>query len=243
MIREIRKKMLILSNRAPFDEDIRAYIRDIEKNEWLYNNMRLEGSALTKEQLAVISKGEFVLSVPVEEHLLADRLLKSLERLWNFVDMKRDLDLSILDEINAIICGRKEKMAYRKRNGVVPELDYIPPIPAEIPGRMNNFGAMLAKASYADGGHDECFEYAARIHNEIIRIFPFGLKDKLTARAAAAFYLMTKGYPAISPSMREEEYNKMAAEYLQNGDCKPYARVLKEEVLRRMELMIRLTAY
>lgn len=49
MIREIRKKLVVLSNRSPFPRAVQDYIDHMEKLDWVYMNLRLDGSPLSRE--------------------------------------------------------------------------------------------------------------------------------------------------------------------------------------------------
>lgn len=51
MLREIKKKMVILQNRTPFNREVKEYFAGIEEEDWIYNNMKAEGSSLSKGQV------------------------------------------------------------------------------------------------------------------------------------------------------------------------------------------------
>ena len=46
-VTQIRKHLVILNNRMPFEPGIRKYFSDIEEREWVRLNIRLEGSVLS----------------------------------------------------------------------------------------------------------------------------------------------------------------------------------------------------
>ena len=52
MLREIRKKMVILRNRSPFRQDVKDHLEALEHREWIHMFLRLSGSRLTEEEIA-----------------------------------------------------------------------------------------------------------------------------------------------------------------------------------------------
>ena len=72
MIREIRKKRVILENRAPFPEHIRAFVKETELLDWLEMNLRLDGSSLTRENIKAVLDGEVMLGGRIMDHLLTE---------------------------------------------------------------------------------------------------------------------------------------------------------------------------
>ena len=54
---------------------------------------------------------------------------------------------------------------------------------------------------------------------------------------------MEKGYPAVVPNMKEEEYNSLALTMLKTAEIQGLKELLKKEVLEHFDLMIQLTAY
>ncbi len=243
MIREIKKKFIILGNRMPFTPEIKSYFRQIEEKEWLYNNMKLEGTGLTRGQIETMAMGDVYLNVPIGDHVMADKISMLLEKLWFFESMKRSLDLSVVDEIHREISGDKNYKNYRKRNLVIQELGYTPPMPAAIPERMDSLARVFIEALDAEPVSEEVFEYMAAIHNKTAEIFPYGENDRLIARVTATYYMMIKGFPAVMLDMKEQEYNDMIGAYLKTGDLTECKEAFKRVIFNRLDLMIQLTPY
>ena len=72
---------------------------------------------------------------------------------------------------------------------------------------------------------------------------PYGERDGLLARAMMSYFLMEKGYPAVVPNMKEEEYNSLALTMLKTAELQGLKELVKKEVLEHFDLMIQLTAY
>lgn len=245
MIRDIKKKMVILSGRMPFSTDVKDFITQIEKKEWVYRNMKLEGSALTQEQADSLIKGQYVLGASVWEHIMTERLTKVLSKMHDMNSRGTDMDLKLINSFHNIIAGVNKtlKDGYRKRSAVITEFEYIPVLPAEIPQKMEELSLFISRSSRAPAGSAECFERAVQIHNKIISILPFGDEDKLLARIAAAYFLMTKGYPAIVADVGEGEYNGMVYDSLKSGENTALSSAVLKALRQRFDLMIQLTAY
>ncbi len=243
MLREIKKKMVILNNRMPFGQDTKSYFAETERNAWVYNNMKLEGSALSKERTVRMLSGELLLDIPAYEHIMAQNLETILRRVYSLASLKSNLDLRLIDELHSLITGEERGTPYRRRSIIISEWDYTPVIAADIPAHMQQLKKTLDKASKAESLSEDCFECCAEIHNKLLEILPYGEKDKILARTTATYYMITKGYPAMVFDIKEQEYNEMAANYMKTKDCAAFKELFKKEILNRLNLMIQLTAY
>lgn len=245
MIRDIRKKMVILSGRMPFSPQVREFAAHIEKKDWIYRNLKLNGSALREEEVEDLINGSYVLGASVGEHLTAERLEKALGKMRDSVSRGTDMDLKLINTFHNIIAGTglDTGKGYRKRSLVITEYDYTPAIPSDIPEEMQKLQTMIDEKNQIAGSSEDCFLAAAEIHNMILSIFPYGDEDKILARTAAAYFLMTKGYPAVACDMGEGEYNEAVSEGVKYGRCETLKDSLLKAVLERMDLMLQLTAY
>ena len=138
MIRDIRKKMVILSGRMPFSPQVREFAAHIEKKDWIYRNLKLNGSALREEEVEDLINGSYVLGASVGEHLTAERLEKALGKMRDSVSRGTDMDLKLINTFHNIIAGTglDTGKGYRKRSLVITEYDYTPAIPSDIPEEM-----------------------------------------------------------------------------------------------------------
>lgn len=245
MIRDIRKKTVILSGRLPFSDEVKEFAAAAEKKDWIYRNLKLEGSGLGAEEAEGLINGQYVLGASVWEHVMAERLEKVLHKMNDAVSRGLEMDLKLLNTFHNIIAGTAfdTGKGYRKRSVILGWCDHSPSAPTEIFAEMIRLQALIDDKSSIPGSSGECFLAAAQIHNEILRIFPYGDEDRILARSASAYFLMTKGYPAVAPDMKENEYNDLAAYGIKNIKHEGLKNSLLRAVLERTELMIRLTAY
>ena len=237
MIREIRKKLVVLSNRSPFPTAVKEYIDHLEKLDWIYMNLRLDGSPLSRGETENILGGEMVINGRIMDHVLVERLGELRRELYDLV--QRGLDVS--PELIRIIAAKTgaDSTEFRKTTPQLVEYDYTPVLPAEIPGAMSDF---LAFAGRRDE-FENPFEKAASLHNRILTIYPFKEGNQIAARALMEYYLLREGFPMAYLDMSESEYNGAFCDYCRNGSSKPLADILTKAVLDRLELMIQLTGY
>lgn len=245
MIRDIKKKMVILSRRMPFSNDVKAFMNHLEKKEWVYRNLRMEGSRLTPEQIENLLAGQYVLGASVWEHLMVQRLEKLIFSMYDFISRRVDIDLKLINTFHNLLSADNADLndGYRKKSMVITEYDYIPLIPAEIPSAMKKLQMIIDRKNKITGDSVECFDAAAEIHNEILRILPYGGDDKILARVLMTYFLMERGYPAVIFDMSEEEYNNAVFKGLRDADCSPMREAMLKAVLERTDLMMQLTAY
>ncbi len=245
MIRDIKKKMVILSRRMPFSNDVKAFMNHLEKKEWVYRNLKMEGSRLTPEQTENLLTGQYVLAASVWEHLMVQRLEKILASMYDFISRRVDIDLKLINTFHNLLSADNADLSdgYRKKSMVITEYDYIPLIPAEIPSAMKKLQMIIDKKNKITGDSVECFDAAAEIHNEILRILPYGGDDKILARVLMTYFLMERGYPAVIFDMSEEEYNNAVFKGLRDADYSKIREAMLKAVLERTDLMMQLTAY
>ena len=245
MIRDIKKKMVILSRRMPFSNDVKAFMNHLEKKEWVYRNLKMEGSRLTPEQTENLLTGQYVLAASVWEHLMVQRLEKILASMYDFISRRVDIDLKLINTFHNLLSADNADLSdgYRKKSMVITEYDYIPLIPAEIPSAMKKLQMIIDKKNKITGDSVECFDAAAEILNEILRILPYGGDDKILARVLMTYFLMERGYPAVIFDMSEEEYNNAVFKGLRDADYSKIREAMLKAVLERTDLMMQLTDY
>ena len=237
MIREIRKKLIVLSNRSPFPAAVKEYIDHLEKLDWIYMNLRLDGSPLSREEVEKILGGEMVINGRIMDHVLVERLGELRSELYDLVQR----GLSVSPELIRITAAKAgaDSTEFRKTTPQLVEYDYTPVLPAEIPGAMSDF---LAFAGRRDE-FENPFEKAASLHNRMLAIYPFKEGNQIAARALMEYYLLGEGFPMAYLDMSESEYNGAFCDYCRSGSSKPLADLLTKAVLDRLELMIQLTGY
>lgn len=199
--------------------------------EWAVSNLRLSGSRITEEKAAKICRGEYVLDATIEDHMLVNDLIDLLPLMYDLKDMQEELSPKTLDKFYFRLSGG-EMAEYRKTTPVLFHLSYNPVLPQEIDGELRKLFAGLH-----DGRLNDPLERSVYVHNELIRIYPFGKYSELIARTAMAYEQMYSGLPVVLLTLNEQEYNHALAKYLKTG---------KEDVLTanlRMNLLMLQSQY
>jgi len=246
MLREIRKKMVILHNRVPFRPEVKTYLEELEAKEWIYMNLRLSGSSLSRENIDTILGGGYILEASIEEHLMIKRLQELRNYIYRLTDMGAELSLQILKDMHGILTGEGSREDYRKGSPLLLEYGVTPMMAADIPAAMEELAAYAAGRVSGSGGMEEAgavFSRAARIHNRLLEIYPFRDYNAELARAAMYYCLVSGGCPLAALDLSEQDYNFRVIRYLDGGSSLELEQDLLKAVLNRLELMIQLTGY
>ena len=239
MLREIRKKMVILHNRGPFRQEVKDRLAALEHREWIHMFLRLSGSRLTEEEIDTMMQGGFVLHAAVEECLLVDRVQQLREYIYRLTDMGAPLSGQILQDMHAILSGggREE---FRK-GGILMERygTYSQINGSDIADAINEVLRFAAQKTEGENS----LEKAALIHNRILEIYPFSDRNELLSLAALYYMTAEAGYPLAALKLTEEAYTDLFLHYTKNRDCRAMAQALGEAVLARMDFMMQLTGH
>ena len=237
MIREIRKKLVVLSNRSPFPPAVKEYINHLEALDWVHMNLRLDGSPLSRDEAEKIMGGEPVMSGRIMDHVFIERLDGLRNELYDLSKREHDVTADIV----RLIASRAgaDYHEFRKTTPQLVEYGYTPLLPSEIPSAMRDYLAFAAHTAEFENP----FEKAAELHDRFLAIYPFKEGNHVTARALMEYYLMRSGFPMAYLDISESEYNGMFADFCRTKNSKPLAEILTKAVLDRLELMIQLTGY
>ena len=239
MLREIRKKMVILRNRIPFPQQVKDHLNEVEYREWIHGNLRLSGTSLTEEQIDAILNEEVILQAAVEDYLRIERLGELRSYIYRLTDMGAVLSTQIIRDMHAILTGRKQEEF--RRGGIMMESygRYNPLIGTDIPEAMTD---VVRYAVRKEDGENP-FEKAAKVHHRMIEIYPFQDENETLALAVLYYILAEAGFPMAMISLTAEEYRHMVKSCLDGGSSAPLARLLESAVLHRFEVMMELTAH
>jgi len=236
MYREIKKKLLILENRKPFPPEIKTYIEEVSFHDWIYSSLHLDGSAISKQDVIKIMKGEFVVSVNLMEHSQIRNYMEAIRRIYLLEGMKNELDEKLLIQIFKVLFPEESEI-YRTNNPVLLELCYNPPHFKEIEEQMELLFGWMNEEMMSNP-----IRKAAYLHNKIIEIYPFGSHSASMARMALLYDLIQHGFPPISLAMSESQYNDALCHYLKTEDIEPFYQAVERGVYNQLEVMLQLTS-
>ena len=237
MFREIKKKKLILENRKPYHDDVRSTLEEMDRIDWIYSSLRLDGSPLRRTEAERIIKGEFLIDVPVSEHAAIGNFSDTLRLLYDMAGMNISLDEKYLYKIHASLTN-EETEEYRRNNPVLRMISYNPPHFNAIEEQLT----ILFRWLSSDTSEMNPMEKAAYLHNKLIEIYPFENGSEATARAAAQYLLITEGFPPILWNISEQEYYDAIRLYLKNEEIAPIREVLERGVYNKLDVMLQLTS-
>lgn len=243
MLRTIKKRIIMLGNRVPFDPEKQKYFEEVEKLEWIYNNLLVEGSCLTKSQINDVMDGIMPQNIAIEEPIMVEALRSTFDEMYFLAEKGIKPCLEMLGYYNHLITGQDKNVDYRKTTEMIHHWDCVAIHPAEIPEKVEELESLFEESVVIDAMTEACFEMAEKIHNKIIEIMPYGERDGLLARVMSTYFLMEKGYPAAAPNMKEQDYNEAVTKMLKTGELQGLGEFYKKAILEHLELMIQLTAH
>jgi hypothetical protein len=200
----------------------------IDLLDYAWSDLRLDGSALTREGVASIIHGDLVRNVSIAESSEVRCHEIAMNTFRNLLYMQVDIDRASLQQIS----GSWEDffdVSFRKGVPLLPHLDFTPPYYWDVSKMLDDLFRYAASA-YGSGGFAR---KAARVHNGIIYIYPFAEHSEMIARAAMQYVLLREGKPVIDIGLSEREYNTMTSASIRDGDDSPLAKAIESAVAQK----------
>lgn len=237
MYREIKKRKIILDNRRPFREEAARLLREMDEADIVYSSLRLDGSALSRQAVERILRGEFLVEASISLHAAVANLQEAVRLLRDMEEMKVYLTEAGIRRLWGAV-ERPQPVEYRKSNPVLRMLEYVPPHFKEIEEQME----LLFQWYHGGAQTTDPMEKAALLHNKLVEIYPFATGSEAIARLAAQYHLMVAGFPPVLWNCSETEYYDAIRTYLKTEDAGPVYEMLVRGVYNKMEVMMQLTA-
>ncbi len=237
MYREIKKRKVILESRKPYDIEIVNYINEYNLTDCIYTSMKLDGSAITKEAVNKILRGEFVDNATLGDHVLIENYKNTVRSLYQMLDLKLSLDVKCIKKFYKVLSGEDE-VEYRKTNPVLFQYDYNPPHPQDIEEQMN----MMVQWLYRQEEFSNPIEKAVHTHCRILEIYPFEKFTEAISRMAMNYILLSEGYPPVGITLSESEYNSAIVRYLKDEEIQPLYSSVERSVYNKLEIILQLTS-
>ena len=236
-ISTIIEKRNALYSLTPFSEGVKALKRRMDLLDFAYSDLRLFGSALTREGAKSILVGNAVPGVPVFEHRLCEAHRKLLSCFDGKLDMGLDVDSSLLNEFCKILSGTGQPL-YRKGEPLLYHLDFVPTDDTRVPIELAEILAAIRRADRSGAYNDFCHK-AAALHTGIIKVYPYqdGYSE-LAARAAMQYEIMRAGYFPIDIGISEPVYNTVCSNAIRRGDVTEFADLLRNAIVKKLLTLI-----
>ena len=209
MYRKIRSKLVILGNRKPYKKEVQDLLRHVEKKNWIYFNMRLEGSQISLDNLETILTEDKLVDLPLEDLILLRNLEGLYENLGLWAEERRPLSRKVMGAIYQALTGEEPKL--RKHQPTVIEWSYSPIFASEIEEAIDGLIEMSKEETF------DVLDQAINLHNQFLKIFPFNQANQLVARCVMTYYTLYQGLPVPCGDIREEEYNEILWVELNKG--------------------------
>ncbi len=233
MFTEIRKKKLILENRKPYGRDKENHINELNFLDLVFCNLRLSGSRLSREEIYRICLGELQSNATIEEHMKIRRYIYIFEKFYGRFNVHQDMDERLMERIYSVISD--SEVRYRSNNMPLDHLKYIPLDFREIPIAMK-----LVPGWETMSRND--LENAVKLHNIIIKIYPFARHTEELARNCLMSYMVAKGYPIFDFELEMGEYYALIEKWLADEDNDELYKKLEVALLLKLQLLLGVTS-
>ena len=91
MYSEIQRKLALAESRKPYEEQLTHFLKETDQIDWIFSCLRLSGSALTRESVQKILRGELVTDVALTDHMKLHQYVDAMKRLEGMREMQYDL--------------------------------------------------------------------------------------------------------------------------------------------------------
>ena len=245
MYSEIQRKLALAESRKPYEEQLTHFLKETDQIDWIFSCLRLRGSALTRESVQKILRGELVTDVALTDHMKLHQYVDAMKRLEGMREMQYDL-LSSSGIRKLYQAVYDEEPQYRRRDPVIHQWDYLPPHFTELDEQMNllysQVDAWKDGAELSDGSRSNPLLQACYLHMRLLEVYPFGEETEDLARFALLYEMTCSGFPVTVISMSEQEYNICIMDFFRTGDIRPFYKVMERAVYNKLEVILQITA-
>ena len=233
MFTDIRKKKLIFENRRPYGMDKENHIKELNFLDLVYCNLRLSGSEISKEGIYRICLGEVDPFGTIEDHMKIRRYIYIFENFFGRFNVHQDIDERLMSRLYSAIAD--SDAIYRRDDAPVRHLNYRPLNFREIPIAMKMVPRWETLALNE-------LQNAVKLHNIIIKIYPFSKHTEELARNCLLYYMVSKGYPIFDFELQVGEYNELIAKWLADEDNDELYRKLEVALILKLQLLLGVTS-
>ena len=227
---DIFDKKKLLDARRPFPRNVSEIMEKMDIFDFLYNDLKLDGSAITEEGVGKMIEGGMVAGASIREHTELTRHSAALKYFAEMRHMDVTLDGPRLEELYAVICGDRP-CEFRRKTPILYHLDFTPPHHTEIPGLLDE----LFRLSYRDSYSGDFIRRAADLHNGIIAIYPYDEKSETLARAVLQYELIRGGLFPVRFGVSEQDYNMQITQSIKDGFEEPFYRTVCKAVRIKLD--------
>lgn len=237
MIREIKKKKLLLENRKPYGLTTENYLREIWLSEWIYSSNKLSGSYLNLNETLTILKGDCLLERTIEDHVIVRSHEEAIGYIEEIIEKKSNLFLKEVSHLQSLL-SMNHSADYRQNNPVLQDIHYIPTHFKEIPLQMEE----LFKWYHSEAQEMNPIMRGLLLHNKLIGIYPYEDNNEKNARVLLNYELIKEGFPPIDFRMQSKTYFRLISGYFSKHETTEFYELLLNILFSRLELFLQLTS-
>ena len=234
MLREIDEKKRLLESKKPFTALTAEKFTKLDLFDFVYSNLKLDGSSLTAEGVNTILNGGLVPGVSILEHSMVECHRNLIKTFDNMRHMRTSIHVKELIMIYSVLSDVPYP-SFRKGNPILYQLNYTPPYYQDIEALLIEMFRDLFTREY---GHD-FIRKAVDMHDGIIRIYPFEEHSESLARTILQYALYSNGYPLIQFGVSEQVYNDIVGETLKRDTHDAMYNCVQDALSHKLDTLLR----
>lgn len=236
MYTEVKRKKLIRENRKPYSKEAEALIREVEMLDLIFGCLLLDGIFLSKGDILKIIRGEYVVALSINDHVLIRNYCDAYALLNEMHQFQYELDEKGLIKLYKVFTKSNQEI-YRSANPILHTIDYNPPHFKAIDEQMKVLFDFMRETKLTMNP----ILRAAYLHNKLIEIYPFESNNFETARFALEYELMLNGLPIIMLDFKEQDYFDHIRRYIKTENVEPFYNSILAMIIKKQEFLLSIT--
>ncbi len=229
-----------LDRRRPFGLETEKTIKLTEMEDFVFSNLRLDGSSITKEQVKEILSGKVVEAACISDHTCIGIFADVLCAMDDYLALDTDVDLRLIESIQDLLCDGAGKL-WRTGDFEVCTYEYFTPPWQESKARIKDMVVEYFGTEMELKFKENRIYRAIWLHNRILKIYPFDRNNEMTARAVLYYVLKKMGFPIFEIRANEREYNNAVYDFLKNGNERKLYDIFQRSLYNKMCILLQLT--
>jgi hypothetical protein len=230
----IDRKIKEMRELGVVNREFRIWLEQSDLWYWLYSSLRIMGEAVEKRVIVDILDGKIVEDAPIDAYNFITGYSAVYKDMRSCAEMDSSADVKLLRRWGGMLLGYTPE--FRADDPVVYEWNHIPPFYKNIAAETDG----LLRRAVQERRVTPALKWAAMLHLEFCRLYPFGKDTPVMAGLLLAYCLIREGYPLPSLTVGDIEYNKMIDAYVNKGEYEAFEGMLERSVLNRAEAVLQL---
>jgi len=234
MYQEILEKKTVLDQQKPFGAETRNRIARLDEEDGIYMNLMLDGTELSRRDVASMIRGELVTDAPIRGYTFVENYAAGLRLVRDCLALGNCLDERFLLKFHSCLTGKEA--GYRQTDVTVKDFSHVPAPHAEIRKRVNR---LLREVYQTDEAY---LVNAAHLHCGLMEIYPFEEYSEVMAGAAMNYYLEEKGFFPIALGYNRNEYLETVNKCFLEKNEGVFVWGLERAVYNKLEVLLQIIA-